>query len=519
MVSLTFYDGTQGIGGNKILLEENGKGIFLDFGKNFGRYGTYYEEFLKNRDSRGIYDLLNLGLIPKLNIYRQDLITSDLDMSRYPTPNISAVLLSHAHQDHSGNIGLLDLSIPVVASPLSLAVMKAMQDVGTSSADTDAYYVSPKVPTDHSGLILKSESKLPYTCRKSFCTTSPGDTLLDFLSHRPGQGGKNTKPYDSAECLCLEQGAIPFVVTSYVVDHSIFGSTAYILAADQTIAYTGDFRLHGKLGDRTRDFFNHAKNATVLITEGTRAGRDTGPEGEDGSGACTSEQGVYETCRAASEDVKGLVIADFSPRNFERLETFTRIAHETGRTLVVLAKDLYLLHALECADGTCRLSSLAVYEELVEGSGRKWEKEVVVPRAGANYVSHQELHENPEQYLVCFSFFDMKNLLDINPSGGVYIYSSCEAFSEEMEIDFIRLWQWLLRFNLEPKGFAIGEDNKPIFNPEYHASGHATRAALTEMITKADPDILIPVHTTEPGWFAEMFDGVRIVQDGDRIDL
>ena len=29
MVSLTVYDGATGIGGNKLYLEENGKGVFL----------------------------------------------------------------------------------------------------------------------------------------------------------------------------------------------------------------------------------------------------------------------------------------------------------------------------------------------------------------------------------------------------------------------------------------------------------------------------------------------------------
>ncbi len=49
LVSLTVYDGANGIGGNKIYLEEGGRGVFLDFGKNFGKYGVFYEEFLKNR--------------------------------------------------------------------------------------------------------------------------------------------------------------------------------------------------------------------------------------------------------------------------------------------------------------------------------------------------------------------------------------------------------------------------------------------------------------------------------------
>ena len=58
MVSLTVYDGANGIGGNKIYLEEKENGVFLDFGKNFGKYGSFYEEFLKSRDTRGIHDLM-----------------------------------------------------------------------------------------------------------------------------------------------------------------------------------------------------------------------------------------------------------------------------------------------------------------------------------------------------------------------------------------------------------------------------------------------------------------------------
>jgi ribonuclease J len=131
MVSLTVYDGAIGIGGNKIYLEENGKGVFLDFGKNFGKYGVFYEEFLKNRDTRVIHDLMYLDLLPKLNIYRPDLIPSDLSMSQYPALNVAAVLLSHAHMDHCGNIGTLRKEIPIIASPETIVIMKGMQDTLT----------------------------------------------------------------------------------------------------------------------------------------------------------------------------------------------------------------------------------------------------------------------------------------------------------------------------------------------------------------------------------------------------
>ncbi len=131
-VKITVYDGATTIGGNKIYVEENCKGVFIDFGMNFAKYGKYFAEFLNERSVRGIHDLIHLNLIPKLNVYRKDLIPSDLDISAYPKLNVEAVLLSHAHVDHCGNIALLDESIPVMASPMSMAILKAMRDVSAS---------------------------------------------------------------------------------------------------------------------------------------------------------------------------------------------------------------------------------------------------------------------------------------------------------------------------------------------------------------------------------------------------
>ena len=225
MVSITVYDGANGIGGNKIYVEEKGKGVFLDFGKNFGKYGTYYEEFLKNRDSRGIHDLVHLDLIPKLNIYRPDLVPADIDLSPYPKLPVAAVLLSHAHVDHSGNIGLLDMNIPIVASPLSIAFLKGMQDSGVSSADSDVAYISPKAPAE-GGLFLRSDKKESHQGRDFFCTTPPGEGLLDLLSRRPGQEGKGAKGCEPGACRPLDTASLPFAITACEVDHSIYGAVA-----------------------------------------------------------------------------------------------------------------------------------------------------------------------------------------------------------------------------------------------------------------------------------------------------
>src|SRR5271157_5087613 len=99
-------------------------------------------------------------------------------------------------------------------------------------------------------------------------------------------------------------------------------------------------------------------------------------------------------------------------------------------------------------------------------------------------------------------FFDMKHLLDIKPNGGTYIYSACEAFNEEMEIDFKRLWHWLKRFNINSCGFSLDENGVPSFEKCYHASGHASEEDIRWAIDQIDPDYIVPIHTEARDWFA-----------------
>lgn len=517
MVSLTVYDGAWGIGGNKLYLEDGGRGVFLDFGKNFGKYGFFYEEFLKNRDTRGIHDLIHLDLLPRLNIYRPDLIPRDLDVSSYPALDVSAVLLSHAHMDHCGNVGTLRTDVPMVASPESIVIMKGMQDTVNASIEGDTAYFSPRRPSDEAGLYLSSDRKANHQGRDFYCTERPSEALASFLSRKPGQDGRNAKKLDPGTCCCYDDASFPFEISAHPVDHSIFGATAYVLKGDLAVAYTGDFRLHGRNGDSTREFVKLAKEASVLITEGTRAGRSDSPDGET-----TSEVSVCDVCRGTVEASSGLVIADFSARNFERLESFQEIAQKTDRELVVPAKDMYMLDALAAIGGEGVSESLRVYDEIGNVS-RKWEVEVVGPKYGDRYVDHAEIRNNPNNFILCFSFFDMKHLLDIKPNGGTYIYSACEAFNEEMEIDFVRLWHWLSRFNIIPAGFSVtkadGGKYNPAFEREFHASGHASREDLAWVIDQIDPDRIVPIHTESREWFADRFENVVLAEEGVPIEF
>jgi ribonuclease J len=268
----------------------------------------------------------------------------------------------------------------------------------------------------------------------------------------------------------------------------------------------------------TREFVRKAKDASVLIIEGTRVA-DAGPE----DGTRITEDSVYETCRDAVEETGDLVIADFSARNFERLEAFFEIARKSGRELVVTAKDLYQLHALRTVDGVERWKGVRVYDEIVDHQKRKWESEVVKPLAGDRYVTPQEIRGDPGRFILCFSFFDMNHLLDIKPPSGIYIYSSCEPFNEETEIDFRRLWEWLSFFQICPCGFTLKETQEgemiPVMDKHYHASGHASGADVQWVIDQMDPDMIIPVHTERCKWFTERYENVLQVEEERRYEV
>ncbi|CAB50472.1 MBL fold metallo-hydrolase [Pyrococcus abyssi] len=516
-MKITVYDGANTIGGTKIHIEDGNNGIFLDFGMNFAKYSMYYEEFLRERTKRGIYDLWMLNLIPRLNIYRSDLIPNDLaqEVSRYPRIPVNAVLISHAHLDHVGNVALLDEKIPIVASPTTLVILKALRDTSRgNNLGMETPYYTPRKRTEGNPPLVEANTGKYYPTRDLILTDKFSEEVRRFMRWRAEvelANKNNIKRIKLGKVQNLEESYLGFEVRAYPVDHSIYGATAYIIEGDVSVAYTGDFRLHGKNGNLTRKFIKAAKNASILITEGTRVSR----KNDDFN---VSEKEVYENALRIVEEAKGLVIADFSLRNFERLESFKRIAEKTGRELVITTKEAYYLHALKTAGEADHLREVKIYEDS-KTKPEKWEK-WILSKYNELKVTPEEITREQENYILCFSFYDMPKLLDIMPSGGVYIYSSSEAFTEEQVFSFLRLWNWLQYFGFEVHGFKVDEHGRPIFEKGFHASGHISKDELVKVIEEVDPDYIVPVHTENPEWFREVWeDKAIILRNGDSWEI
>ncbi|EHP85992.1 RNA-metabolising metallo-beta-lactamase [Methanotorris formicicus Mc-S-70] len=197
------------------------------------------------------------------------------------------------------------------------------------------------------------------------------------------------------------------------------------------------------------------------------------------------------------------------------MEIFKEIAKKTGRDLVITTKDAYFLNALKKVAGIDIIDENVKIYTNFKNSQQKWEEEVL-NLYGEYSISPFEIRNNQENYILCFSFYDMSHLLDVNPNGGVYIYSSSEAFGEEQEFSFLRLWNWLKHFGFEIHGFSVDENGRPIFEKGLHTSGHISKEELIKVIDKISPDYIIPVHTENPGFFKSMFEDKAIILDNGK---
>jgi len=502
-VNLTFYDGAGCIGGNKILVEEGKSAIFLDFGTNFKTEGMFFDEFLAPRSGFGFSDLLALDILPPLEgLYRTDLEFPGvweryLSHPQHRKTEVQGILLSHAHYDHCGHLSYVREDVRVITGLTSAVICKALQDTGGGNRLQEICYITPREYKD--GLLQAgSYRSKPFKQRryKILGKDTIPEKACAFWENREGSR--------KLECCKLEAGGSEtkigdFTVKIWPVDHSVPGASAFgIKTSEGWIIYTGDLRLHGKNAGLTRRFFEEAAKLEpiALICEGTH------PETKKP----LTEDEVAANCYDAVSKAQGLVVADFGPRNVERLLSFLEIAGETERELVLTAKDVYLLEALRAAeeDGVPDPHADKRIRMYVKPKSRveKWETALLERMPSEKLVTAEQIKRAPESYILCFSYYDFHAFLDIEPKGGMYIFSSCEAFDEEMLIDHQRVRNWIDYFEFELYG-TLGRDRE---RSGFHASGHIHGPGIEEMVETIKPKILIPVHTEGREFFSS-FDG------------
>jgi ribonuclease J len=480
MPTLTFYGGVNEIGGNKILLEVEDTRIFLDFGMSFKIANTYFAEFLQPRKCTALADFFELGLLPDLKgIYREDYL-KHMDRPEEER-SVDAVLLTHAHADHAQYIHFLRTDIPIYCTKATKIILQAVEETGSNP---------------FSDLITACDAFTFYETKKGTLGRVTRRNT-DFLHER------TFHVLEPEEKVTI--GSLEFEMTP--VDHSLPGACGYLIYSDEgNLVYTGDIRFHGSNQALSKNFVEKAKAAEPkwLISEGTRID----------STQQDSEAGVKnELTQLIAAKAKGLVFVEHPIRDLDRVNTIVEAAKTNNREFVVTLKLAYLIEALGafCPFSLSDVKILVPKKswglickdgldaKQVEQDYATWEREYI---NRANSITCNALQKNPEQYVVSMNLWEINQLTDIQPETAIWIKSSCEPFSEEMELDEERKRNWLEHFGID-EYFA-------------HASGHASGTELKAIIKEINPERVYPVHTEHAEMFKDFSKNVTIINTGKK---
>ena len=361
---ITIHRGTHEIGGNCVEIATDRSRIILDVGMPLFKSAVepYDTGALKKKSKR---ELLDSGILPKVSGLFVDGSQPD------------AILLSHAHEDHTG---LLRHSAPEIPIYTSIGTSK-MMNAGAKFA------LQPVLPRER---------------------------------HRKLRSGTPVKIGD-------------FTVTAYSVDHSIYGAQAFLIeAGGKKVLYSGDLRMHGRKPGMHRSLIEavSARNIDVLLMEGTHIGH-TGHKG-------ANEYQLEEEITGLIKSAPGITLASFSPQHVDRLVGFLRATKKSGRIFVADVYCAYVMNLIASETSIPRPAStewVKVFfpKFFLEGYERKRMKTIFSLMSPAR-IGMEEIRSDPSKYVMIFR----PNMADSDfggtlPNAARCLYSRWTGYLEQPE--------------------------------------------------------------------------------------
>lgn len=283
-------------------------------------------------------------------------------------------------------------------------------------------------------------------------------------------------------------------VTPLAVDHSIYGSVAYLVEAEgKTVLYSGDFRNHGRKPGMMRDLLDYLKTKTVdvLVCEGTHFGTDK----EQGLTEFELEERIVDLVQSAP----ALVLATFSALDVDRIVTLFKAAQQTGRVFVVDAYTafvLYLIGKQAKVPPPRRDMGVRVYfNHLFE----RRNLDNIRQKFLADRIELDEILAQPTKHLMVFR--PSMREFDFNGS----LPARCRCLYGYWGGYLVRR-DWL---DLQDHIAKVGGDFI-----QAHVSGHAYVTDIVTFVDSVKPRIVTPVHTFEPDAFLQHFSNVQLLRDG-----
>jgi ribonuclease J len=404
---------------------------------------------------------------------------------------------------------VLDLGLPLVdanrepfdsraALGKSVEVLKAEKVIPPIVGLFDEDHAAPDgvllshAHLDHAGLLHLSRPTVP------IFTTSGTSKMMLAAAVFAGQKGldrerfrevRSREPIQIGDCR----------VTPLAVDHSIFGSVAFLIEAEgKTVLYSGDFRNHGRKPGMIRDLLGHLKSkpVDVLIVEGTHFGADK----EQGQTEYELEEKIIELMQTAP----ALVLATFSALDVDRIVTLYKAAQKAGRVFVVDAYTAFVLYLIGNRARVPRpnrdMGVRVYFNELFERRNLTNIRE----KFQADRIELSEVLAEPTKFVMAFRpsmrEFDFHGSL---PPRSRCLYGYWKGYL--IRPDWVELQAHIAH---------IGGDFI-----QAHVSGHAYVADIVDFVNSVDAKTVIPIHTFEPQMYEQYFDNVLLLRDGDPVEV
>lgn len=325
---------------------------------------------------------------------------------------------------------------------------------------------------DHTGQMLRIRPEIPIYA---------GALAKDIMRLSSAHSWKK----DEALCKRIEtirtfSAGVPFLIgdiqiTPFSIDHSAADSYMFLIEADgKRLLYTGDFRLHGVRG-KTMDKILDRRIGKVdaIITEGTTVSRT--------DGKTVTEWELQARVRNYLQQYKYVFVL-CATTNLDRIFALAR-AVPRGKYCI-------------CDD---------YQKTLVETVSKHW-----------NGIS--SFYEMPK--LLSFKYHPPARFAELGGLMFVRANSRFEAIIRQYDpAQSILLYSMWDGYRTKP------DSNIPEFLSltgtwaELHTSGHASPDDLRHVIEKADPEIVIPMHTDAPQKMQTLCQNRTVILLKDREEL
>ncbi|NBC30184.1 MAG: hypothetical protein GVY29_09375 [Spirochaetes bacterium] len=474
---VTFFAGLTTIGGVHVLIRSKNHGLLFDFGVPGNRDDLFSPRFALSA-GQTLAAFLHTGMAPPL------LDAYDPALLEYVSPSVVEsvwsrrgvlweeventehlmVFVSHIHQDHMTLLPYAREGLPVYMHPDAAAIYECVERAG-----------------EYAG------------------------TRADIrpLSHEES----------------VSHG--PISLTLLEVDHDTPGASGFIAETeDYRIAFTGDWRGHGRHPERMKSFASRCRerDVSMLITETTMLSFGSSMR----SRPVVSESEAVTAMENTIASARSLVYVNILARNLERFADLIAACVRQGRYLVADENTAeFWRHGRQTMPEA--LSNRPDFDLLTEraastlrllpslGSG-----EQTAAREAYTHTSPAEVAATPAQFVYYLPYAETPRMAETEQliatarseerapeeeAQSVYFHADGDPLTSEDKV----LNSWLRRYGVRYIHSFTG--------------GHATQQRIEELIRDAAPHVVVPVHGRQPSLLRTNGVSRYVPQPGETLDI